>query len=67
MPAGEVCLYINEDSPPKQYHTKLLEGLELIYIEINLRKREWLVISIYKPPQSCGKFFKENYDNLFCY
>ena len=39
---------------------------------MNLRKRKWLVIGIYKPPQSCGKMFIErlfndlhtNYDNI---
>ena len=46
-------LYINEDIPSKQIHTKLLEGLESICIEMNLRKRKWLLIGIYKPPQSC--------------
>ena len=58
---GGFCLYINEDIPSKQIHTKLLEGLEYIYIEMNLRKRKWLVIGIYKLPQSCGKMFIEGF------
>ena len=52
-------LYINEDIRSKQIHTKLLEGLEFICIEMNLRKPKWLVIGIYKLPQSCGKLFIE--------
>ena len=55
----KVCLYINEDISSKQIHTKLYEWLESIRIDMNLRKREWLVIGIYKPPQSCGKMFIE--------
>ena len=62
---GGFCLYINEDIPSKQIHTKLLEGLEYIYIEMNLRKRKWLVIGIYKLPQSCGKMFIEGLSNQF--
>ena len=52
-------LYINEDIRSKQIHSKLLEGLESICIEMNVRKPKWLVIGIYKLPQSCGKLFTE--------
>ena len=52
-------LYINEDIRSKQIHSKLLEGLESTCIEMNLRKPKWLVIGIYKLPQSCGKLFTE--------
>ena len=62
---GGLCLYINEDIPSKQIHTKLLEGLESIRIEMNLRKQKWLVIGIYKPPQSRGKMFIERLSNQF--
>ena len=71
----EICLYKNEDIPSKQIHTKLLEGLGSICIEMNLRKRKWLIIEIYKPPQSCSKMFigklsdqrndlRTSYDNM---
>ena len=30
---------------------------------MNLRKREWLVIGINKPPESCGKIFIERFSN----
>ena len=61
--AGDLCLYINEDIPSKQIHTKLLEGLEPICTEMNLRKQKWLVIGICKAPQSCGKMFIERLSN----
>ena len=60
---GGLCFYINEDIPSKQIHTKLLEGLESIWIEMNFRKRRWLVIGIYKPPQLCGLMFIERLSN----
>ena len=60
---GGLYLYINEDIPSKQIHTKLLEGLESICIEMNLLKRKWLVIAIYKPPQPCSKMFIEKLSN----
>ena len=54
---GGLWLYINEDIPSKQIRIKLIERLESMYIEVNLRKRKWLVIGIYKRPQSCSKIF----------
>ena len=54
---GDLYLYINEDILSKQIHTKRLEGLESISIEMNLRRRIWLVIGIFKLPQSCDKIF----------
>ena len=60
---GGLCLYINEDIPSKQIRTTSLEGLESICIEMNLQKRKWLVIGIYKPPQSCSKMFIERLSN----
>ena len=41
---GGLCLYINEVIPSKQIHTKLLERLMSTCIEMNSRKRKWLVI-----------------------
>ena len=58
-----LCLYINEDILSKQVHTKLVEGLESICIEMNLRKRKWLVIGIYKPRHSCRKMYIEALSN----
>ena len=50
-------IYINEDI------TILLE--KSVCLEMNLRKRKWLVADIYKPPQSCGKTFAERFSNGF--
>ena len=47
----------------KQAYTKLLEGLDSISSEMNLRKWEWLVIGIFKPTQSCGKMFIKKLSN----
>ena len=60
---GGLCLYINKDIPSKQIHTKLLEGLESICIEMNLRKRKWLAIGICKPSQSCSRMFIKRLSN----
>ena len=62
---GGLCLYTNEDIPSKQLYTKGLEILKSICIEMNLRKRKWLVVGIDQPPQPCGEIFLERLFNQF--
>ena len=49
--------------PINLHITILLE--KSVCLEMNLRKRKWLVADIYKPPQSCGKTFTERFSNGF--
>ena len=49
--------------PSKQIHTKLLDKLDSICIEMNIRKQKWLVIGICKPSQSSGEVFIERFSN----
>ena len=60
---GGLCLYINENIPCRKLECPLLEDTETIGIEINLRKRKWLVIGLYKPPLAYGKLFLETISN----
>ena len=46
---GGLYLYINEDIPSKEIHTKLLKEIGSKCIEINLRMRKLLVKGIYTP------------------
>ena len=39
-----------------------------IYLEINIRKRKWLIIGIYKPTSQINSLFLENLsNNIFTY
>ena len=40
---GGILLYIEEDIPSKLLVTGFEEGVEEIFVEINLRKRNWLL------------------------
>lgn len=42
--------------------------VEAIYLEINMRKRKWLIIGTYKPSSQSDSLFLENLsNNLFTY
>ena len=47
---GGVCLYFSQDIAARRVECNSLSNIESICLELSLRKRKWLVISIYKPP-----------------
>ena len=55
--SGGLLVYVNEDIPSRRLNQlKIPSDIQLIPIEINLKKQKWLLLSIYRP-QWC----KENY------
>ena len=47
---GGVCMYVNQDIAARSVGYSSISNIESICLELNLRKRKWLVIGIYKPP-----------------
>ena len=54
---------MNENVPCKKIECNILKNIESIAIEINLRKRKWLILGLYKPPQHYKNIFLENLSN----
>ena len=60
-----MLVYINNNIPSRQLNLfATAEDIQLICIEINLRKQKWLLISIYRPPKQSLSFFIKNLTNL---
>ena len=56
---GGACMYVNQGVAARRVEYNLLSNIESICLELNLRKRKWLVIGIYKPTSySEGAFLK---------
>ena len=61
---GGLCLFVKDSIAPKQLNShKENIGVEAIHLEINIRKRKWLIIGIYKPPSQNNSLFLENFSN----
>ena len=74
--AGGLLMYVNQDIPSrilKSHDTP--EDIEIMCVEINLRKQKWVVIGIYRPPNLNAIYFSNHlsrvldlyskkYDNL---
>ena len=73
--SGGLLVYVKETLPSRLLTKfKIPPDLQIIPIEINLRKSKWLVVSIYRPPGTEISYFIENitklldiynYDNIF--
>ena len=61
---GDLCLYVKDSIASKQLNShKENKDAEVIYLEINIRKRKWLIIGTYKPPSQNNSLFLENPSN----
>ena len=49
---GGLLLYIREDIPCREIIINIEPNIEAIFVEINLKKRKWLIIGGYNPEKS---------------
>lgn len=62
---GGILLYINENIPFKVLRKYTLpDDIEVLVVEINLRKRKWLLIGAYKPPLQKNYYFLTQIANV---
>ena len=54
-------MYINDSIPSRklQEHTTP-DDIEIVCVEINLKKQEWVIIGIYNPPNMINKYFLDH-------
>ena len=52
---------MNENMPCRELTTEQIDSnFEIIFLEITLRTRKWLVIELYKPPNKKEEYFFKN-------
>ena len=57
--------YVNENIPWRELYPKQNDSnFEIIFLEITLRNRKWLLIGLYKPPGQKEKGFLENLNSI---
>ena len=72
--SGGFLVYANKDIPSRQLDLyKFDDDMQVVPIELNLRKQKWLVISIYAPPKQNTSQFLNNlsvgldfYSTMYC-
>ena len=62
--SGGLLVYVKSDILIRQLSNHTLDdGIEIIALELNLRKRKWLVIFIYRNPKTDKDIFIQNLSN----
>eukprot|EP00794_Sanderia_malayensis_P000652 gene652-1320_t len=73
--SGGILVYVREKLISKELKLTKAPGVQIVLLEINIRKQKWLVITIYRPPNQDLKYFlehlseildryKKNYENV---
>ena len=67
--SGGLLTYVNKDIPSRPLKSfKLPDDMEVLVIELNLRKQKWLVLSVYRNPTTWNlKYFIDNLTDLIDY
>ena len=66
--SGGLLIYIKETIPSKELKELLIpKELQILPIEINLRKSKWLIIPVYRPPSISENYFIDNMNKIIEY
>ena len=66
---GGMLMYVNENIPSRMLkeHT-LPDDIEVMCVEINLKKQKWVIMGIYRPPNMNKTYFSDNLSRTIdCY
>ena len=56
--AGGLLMYVNENIPSRLLNGHTMPAdIELICVEINLKKQKWLIMGVYRPPNMSETYF----------
>ena len=66
---GGLLMYVNEDIPSRVLNSHVTpDDIEILCIEINLRKQKWVVLGIYRPPNTIDRYFMDHLSRVVdCY
>ena len=63
--SGGLLVYVKGSIPARVLTSfSTPEDTQIIVFEINLRKKKWLFVGIYKPPSLNGQYFLDNLSDL---
>ena len=58
---GGVMIYIRDDFPSRLLSKHVFPNdIEGLYIELNFRKRKWLLLGTYHPPSQSDQYYFNN-------
>ncbi len=69
LTGGGLLMYVNENIPSRQLKEHIIpDDIEIMCVEINLKKKKWVLLGIYRPPNMNEKYFFDNLSRVIdCY
>ena len=65
---GRLSVYVNASFPTRQLKYEIkYKDIQIISFEINLRRENWLVVSIYRPPSQNSEYFLNAFTDVIDY
>ena len=58
-----IIVFVRDDIPCKKIDVRTPEGIEALFLEINLRHTKWLLCGCYHPPSQNDAYFYQNLSN----
>lgn len=59
--SGGLLIYVNKQLPSRRLHRcPIAADIQVVMVELNLRKHKWLLLTIYRPPSQTAKYFLDN-------
>ena len=66
--AGGLLMYVNENIPSRTLNEHTLPNdVEIMCVELNLRKQKWVVMGVYRPPNMNERYFLDHLSRVIDY
>ena len=65
--SGGLLTFVKSDIPSRQLSASLPNDVQILSIELNLRKSKWLLLSVYRPPKQGCKYFLDKLSECILY
>ena len=63
---GGLLVYVKEGLPAKQLQSyRFPDDIEVVAVEINLKKQKWLLLCLYQPPSQSQAYFLSEIEKCF--
>jgi len=66
--SGGLLTFVRSDIPSRQLtNTSIPSGIQILCVELNLRKRKWILLNVYRPPKQDPNFFLDKLSECLIY
>ncbi len=65
--SGGLLTFVKNDIPSRLLSAQLPDDIQILPVELNLRKSKWLILNVYRPPKQRCKYFLDKLSECILY